>query len=70
VDFLAITGTHLYHDISDNEVSIDGYRIIRKDRPNGSPWGGCAIYYKENLDVNIINKYMTDNTEAIWAECY
>jgi hypothetical protein len=44
VGFLAITETHLYHDISDNEVSIDGYIIIRKDMPNGSPWAVAVLY--------------------------
>ena len=68
VDFLAITETHLNSDIKDNEVFINGYIILRKDRPDGSPWGGCALYYKENLDVQIINKYMSDKIEAIWAE--
>ena len=68
VDFLAVTESHLNDKIDDREISIHGYKIIRKDRPNGSPWGGCALYYKENLEVHIIHKYMSDDMEAIWAE--
>ena len=68
VDFLAVTESHLNAEIDDREISINGYKIIRKDRPNGSPWGGCALYYKENLEVHIIHKYMSDDIEAIWAE--
>lgn len=68
VDFLAVTESHLNVEIDDREISINGYKIIRQDRPNGSPWGGCALYYKENLEVYIIHKYMSDDIKAIWAE--
>ena len=68
VDFLAVTESHLNAEIDDREISINGYKIIRKDRPNGSPWGGCVLYYKENLEVHIIHKYMSVDIEAIWAE--
>ena len=68
VDFLAVTESHLNAEIDDREISINGYKIIRKDRPNGSPWGGCALYHKENLEVHIIHKFMSDDIEAIWAE--
>ena len=68
MDFLAVTESHLNAEIDDREISINGYKIIRKDRPNGSPWGGCALYYKENLEVHVIHKYMSDDIEAIWAE--
>jgi len=68
VDFLAVTESHLNAEIDDREISINGYKIIRKDRPNGSPWGGCALYHKENLEVHIIHKFMSDDIETIWAE--
>ena len=34
---------------SDDELFIDGYNIIRKDRPGTRRGGGTAIYYKDML---------------------
>ena len=36
----------------------------RKNRPGG----GCAIYYKNFLDVVVITKYDTTELEALWVE--
>lgn len=68
VDFLAVTELHLNAEIDNREISINGYKIIQKDRLNGSSWGGCVSYYKENLEVHIIHKYISDDIEAVWAE--
>ena len=66
-DLLALTETHLTDQIDDSEVYIDGYEIIRMDRKN-RPGGGCAIYYKNFLDVVVITKYDTTEFEALWVE--
>ena len=66
-DLLALTETHLTDQIDDSEVYIDGYEIIRMDRKNRSG-GGCAIYYKNFLDVVVITKYDTPELEALWVE--
>ena len=50
LDVLALTETHLKSNISDNELRTDGYSIKRKDRINREG-GGCAICYKESLDI-------------------
>lgn len=44
VDFPAVTETYLNADITENEILIDSHKVIHKDRPNGSPWEGSAIY--------------------------
>ncbi len=67
LDVLALTETHLNSNINDNELSIDGYSIKRKDRHNREG-GGCAIYYKESLDTEEIEKYNTEGLEMIWLE--
>ena len=64
---LALTETHLTDQIDDSEVYIDGYEIIRMDCKN-RPGGGCAIYYKNFLDVVVIAKYDTTELEALWVE--
>ena len=50
LDVLALNETHLKSNISDNELRTDGYAIKRKDRINREG-GGCAICYKESLDI-------------------
>ena len=58
LDVLALTETHLNSNISHNELRIDGYSIKRKDRIDREG-GGCAIYYKESLDIEEMEKYNT-----------
>ena len=67
LDVLALTQTHLNSNISDNELRIDGYSNKRKDRINREG-GGCAIYYKESLDIEEMEKYSTEGLEALWIE--
>ena len=55
LDVLALTETHLNSNISDNELRIDGYSIKREDRINRDG-GECAIYYKESLDIEKMEK--------------
>lgn len=45
LDILTISQTHLTQDIHDNEVNIDGYRILRRDRTH-KVGGGVTIYSK------------------------
>ena len=50
-DVLAITETHLHKVITDDQLSIEGYKSARKDRENTeNNWGGCMIYFKEELN--------------------
>ena len=47
LDILAITETKITGDTTDDEIGIDGYRIVRKDwDSNGS---GVVLYYKDTL---------------------
>ena len=63
-DVLALTETHLNSNISNNELRIDGYCIKRKDRINRER-GGCAIYYKESLDIEEMEKHNKEGLEAL-----
>ena len=48
--FFVLTETHLKSYVKDAETSIEGYSIIRADRPIRSQ-GGVAIYYQEQLSA-------------------
>ena len=51
VDILAINKTKLDGSISDNEVTVEGYNIICRDRlVNGRFGGGICFYIKSNIN--------------------
>ena len=51
-DVLCISETWLSEHVKDNDISIPGYNIFRKDRKH-SLGGGVCIYVKENFIVKI-----------------
>jgi len=53
VDIFTICETWLDPGITDEEISIDGYTVIRNDRNRHG--GGVAIYIRENIPFEIIN---------------
>ena len=51
VDILAINETKLDVSICDNEVTVEGYNIIRRDRlTNGRSGGGICFYIRSNIN--------------------
>ena len=50
-DILFISESRLTDDISNNQINIDGYNLLRKDRLNRLG-GGLVIYHKSELKVN------------------
>ena len=67
-DLLAITETHLNKDIhEDNEISIDQYSLIRKDRTGQTNhWGGVLVYYRNSLELHEMN--IETKIESIWLD--
>lgn len=58
IDILAINETKLNDNVSDNEVYLSGYEIIRRDRTSNGGGGVCfyirsGINYKIRSDLNI-----------------
>ena len=47
LDIFAITETKITGDTTDDEIGIDGYCIVRKDRDSNG--GGVMLYYKDTL---------------------
>ena len=75
LDILSITETHLSAAISDDQLNIDSYEFARRDRKEDDftkthegIWGGCLIYYKNDLQVAEMNDKLESNIEAVWVE--
>ena len=65
LDILAITETKLANDITDEEISIEGYFTIRNDRDRNG--GGVLLYYKDSLAEYEEHKMQVPNTiEGVW----
>ena len=61
---IAITETWLDSSITDSEVMIPGYNIVRKDR--STLGGGVCLYVKDTLAYNTRTDLSDDQFEAIW----
>ena len=48
-DMICITETWCHDDIGDQEISLPGYSLFRKDRGGGVRGGGVLLYVHENL---------------------
>ena len=67
IDILSINETKLNETISDNEVNISGYDIIRRDRiTNGR--GGVCFYVKSSINFTIRNDLNMDTLENLCLE--
>ena len=66
---LAVNETRLHEIIADNEVSIDGYNIVRRDRPlNGRNGGGVCFYVRSNINYNVHKDLIFDQLESLTTE--
>ena len=69
-DTLALYKIWLTSEISDSEISIMGYSIVRKDRQNSSKacGGGVLIYVRNGIPFIRQAKFVDDNFECFWIE--
>ncbi|KAK3082416.1 hypothetical protein FSP39_020964 [Pinctada imbricata] len=67
-DVICVTESHLDNVVSDDEISIDGYQLFRRDR--SSHGGGVAVYVSDKLHVQRIHELENDNIlcEYIWIK--
>ena len=67
VDILAINETKLDGGICNNEVTVEGYNIIRRDRSaNGRSGGGICFYIRSN--INLRKDLVMDRLEMLSIE--
>jgi hypothetical protein len=70
MDIIAITETWLNDNVTDDEVSINGYTLFRKDRRDEVKCrgGGVAMYIKNKLNPTINSDLGNDSfSESIWC---
>lgn len=72
-DILALTETHLDSTISNGQLQVDGYRIIRRDRQRANKkqigrGGGCLLYVIDNLSAIHLRSLSCPDIEAIWLK--
>ena len=69
-DIFAVSETHLHENITNNEITIDGYSIIRKDRTGQkNQWGGVLIYHRNHLEIHQTQvEPEFSKMEAVWLE--
>lgn len=70
-DIIGITETWLNDQITDSEISLEGYTIFRKDRKSSekSRGGGVMFYIKNNL-IAVLNSELNLSkfAEGIWVD--
>ena len=62
IDVFALNETRLDDNVSDSEISIPGYNIVRKDRNRAG--GGVAMYVKNSMDFQVVEHYALTKMEA------
>ena len=63
---ICVTETWLDESVTNSEIEIKGYQVIRKDRNRSG--GGVCMYINTNLAFNQRNDLETDELEALWCE--
>ena len=66
LEVLAINESKLDNTITDGEIHIPGYVIIRKDRNRHG--GGVAIYIKENISCSVRHDLAPDQLDMVCVE--
>ena len=67
-DILAITETHLNRKISNNQLEIENYKMVRRDRSLGMVGGGCLVYIANHLCFTRLKSFESTDIEGIWLK--
>ena len=65
---LVITETHLDQTITNGQIELRGYNIIRKDRNRRG--GGVAIYIQEHLLFKVRDDLCVNGLEILWIQIH
>ena len=66
-DIVGITESWATKDISDSELSINGYTIYRRDREHAKG-GGVMLYVKDSLNTEVIIDYTHRDVESLFCK--
>ena len=67
IDVFSISKTWLNINVSDEELEIEGYSLIRKDRSYANG-GGVAVYIKNKFAFSHRPEFETVNLQSLWLE--
>ena len=67
IDKLGLSETHLNGSVSEEELKINGFQYVRKDRTLG-PAGGVGVYIKQGLSWHRRYDPEVDGVECLWIE--
>lgn len=69
IDVITINETKLDASVSNSEIYIPGYEVVRKDRSNnGRNGGGVCIYIRSNHNYRLRNDLTDSDLELITVE--
>ena len=68
ISILGVTESHLSNNVSDTEITIDGYKLYRKDRQSNHRGGGVLVYLADSLSALRREDLEKPELEAIWIE--
>ena len=52
--------------MADNEITIDGHSIVKKDRNRHG--GGVLLYVKDGIDYSEITELASEQVESVWIK--
>ena len=65
-DIIGVSETHLGPNVTDNDVELVNYSLLRNDRNRNG--GGVALYVHESISVLRRPDLEKPNMEMLWAE--
>ena len=65
-DIMGVCEPFIDSNVADNEISIDGYSIVKKDRNRHG--GGVLLYVKDGIDYSEINELASEQVESVWIQ--
>ena len=69
-DIFGMCETFLTNSVSDNQIAIDGFDLIRKDRSDtqNKSGGGVLLYYRKSVNCKRRYELEVSKIETLWAE--
>ena len=66
-DVLGLCETFLSSSVSDNQIALDGFDLIRKDRSDTQTksGGGTVLYYRQSINCRRMSDIEISNIETL-----
>ena len=62
-DIMGVCETFIDSNVADNEISLDGYSIVKKNR--NIRGGGVLLYVKDGIDYSEITEFASEQVESV-----